>query len=105
METPDPQGRSARAGCREMPLVPFGAAVGLRDPSRHRRVGLRYAVHPERVLAAIAAQRATEAERSLCHPSLVEGANHRARELVVLRHETLHIELGERTMLDDRQRR
>jgi CO/xanthine dehydrogenase Mo-binding subunit len=62
METPDPQGPFGARGMSEMPLVPFGAAVAC---AIHHATGAWVSdmpFTPERVLAAIAAQRATEAE-------------------------------------------
>jgi CO/xanthine dehydrogenase Mo-binding subunit len=62
METPDPQGPFGARGMAEMPLVPFGAAVAI---AIHNATGAWLSdlpFTPERVLAALAAQRATEAE-------------------------------------------
>jgi len=62
METPDPQGPFGARGMSEMPLVPFGAAVAI---AIHQATGAWVSdmpFTPERVLAAIAAQRATTAE-------------------------------------------
>lgn len=62
METPDPQGPFGARGMSEMPLVPFGAAVA---GAIHHATGAWVSdmpFTPERVLAAITARRATEAE-------------------------------------------
>jgi CO/xanthine dehydrogenase Mo-binding subunit len=62
METPDPQGPFGARGMSEMPLVPFGAAVA---SAIHHATGAWVSdmpFTPERVLAAITAQRATAAE-------------------------------------------
>jgi CO/xanthine dehydrogenase Mo-binding subunit len=62
METPDPQGPFGARGMSEMPLVPFGAAVAA---AIHHATGAWVSdmpFTPERVLAAIAAHRAAEAE-------------------------------------------
>ena len=62
METPDPQGPFGARGMSEMPLVPFGAAVA---SAIHHATGAWVSdmpFTPERVLAAIAAQRAAAAE-------------------------------------------
>jgi len=62
METPDPQGPFGARGMSEMPLVPFGAAVAA---AIHQATGAWLSdmpFTPERVLAAITAQRAAEAE-------------------------------------------
>jgi CO/xanthine dehydrogenase Mo-binding subunit len=62
METPDPQGPFGARGMSEMPLVPFGAAVA---SAIHHATGAWVSdmpFTPERVLAAMAAQRATAAE-------------------------------------------
>ena len=59
METPDPQGPFGARGMSEMPLVPFGAAVSI--TRFHAATGAWVSdmpFTPERVLAAIAAQRA-----------------------------------------------
>jgi CO/xanthine dehydrogenase Mo-binding subunit len=62
METPDPQGPFGARGMSEMPLVPFGAAVA---SAIHDATGAWVSdmpFTPERVLAAITAQRAAAAE-------------------------------------------
>ena len=62
METPDPQGPFGARGMSEMPLVPFAAAVA---SAIHHATGAWVSdvpFTPERVLAAITAQRAAEAE-------------------------------------------
>ncbi len=61
METPDPQGPFGARGMSEMPLVPFGAAVA---SAIHHATGVWVSdmpFTPERVLAAITAQRKTPA--------------------------------------------
>src|SRR5665213_1484429 len=61
METPDPQGPFGARGMAEMPLVPFGAAVAI---AIHDATGAWISdmpFTPERVLAALTAQRAAEA--------------------------------------------
>jgi CO/xanthine dehydrogenase Mo-binding subunit len=65
METPDPQGPFGARGMSEMPLVPFGAAVA---SAIHAATGAWCSdmpFTPERVLAAIDAQRAKEPEAVL----------------------------------------
>jgi CO/xanthine dehydrogenase Mo-binding subunit len=62
METPDPQGPFGARGMSEMPLVPFGAAVA---SAIHAATGAWVSdmpFTPGRVLDAIAAQRAAEAQ-------------------------------------------
>ena len=62
METPDPQGPFGARGMSEMPLVPFGAAVA---SAIHHATGAWVSdmpFTPERVLAAITALRAAEAQ-------------------------------------------
>jgi CO/xanthine dehydrogenase Mo-binding subunit len=62
METPDPQGPFGARGMSEMPLVPFGAAVAC---AIHNATGAWVSdmpFTPERVLAAMTAQRPAEAE-------------------------------------------
>jgi CO/xanthine dehydrogenase Mo-binding subunit len=62
METPDPQGPFGARGMSEMPLIPFAAAVAI---AIHDATGAWLSdlpFTPERVLAAIGAQRAAGAE-------------------------------------------
>jgi CO/xanthine dehydrogenase Mo-binding subunit len=62
METPDPQGPFGARGMSEMPLVPFGAAVAsaIHDATGAWLSDMPFT--PERVLAAMTAQRGAEAE-------------------------------------------